>query len=169
MAESASGPRVVCAGTAAKGCRHASTWPPSPGRRNGTPTWPSRRVARSSSASGCHRSAQCRCRPGRRARRRHRCAQPPWAVALKVLQAVGPVGRQPIHLEVAQRKGEPVIDADDRRDAFREPSSQPVRDTASRPAPARAGRLRYLIRRGLTDGTVDAQALETGLGRLDPE
>ena len=39
---------------------------------------------------------------------------------------------------------------------------------ASRPVLSRAGRWRHLSRRGLVDGAVDAQALETGLGRLGP-
>jgi hypothetical protein len=61
-----------------------------------------------------------------------------------------------MHLEVAQRKGKPVIDADDRRDGFRKPLGKPVRDAASRPVLARAGRRRYLKRRRLANGAVDA-------------
>lgn len=91
-----------------------------------------------------------------------------WPISLEVLQERRPVRRQPMHLEVAQRKGKPVIDADDRRDVFREPLGQPVRDAASRPVLARAGRRRYLTRYGFADGAVNAQALETGLGRLGP-
>lgn len=87
-------------------------------------------------------------------------------VPLKVLEKRGPVGRQAMYLEVAQRKGKPVIDANDRRNVLREPLGQPVRNAASRPVLARAGRRRHLGRRGLADGALDAQALETGLGRL---
>jgi hypothetical protein len=59
-----------------------------------------------------------------------------------------------------------VIDADNRRDVFGEPSGQPVRDAASRPVFARTWRRRHLVRRGFTDGAVDTQALETRFRRL---
>jgi dihydrofolate reductase len=87
---------------------------------------------------------------------------------LKVFEERRPVGRQPMRLEVAQRKRKPVIDDYDRRDVFREPLGQPVRDAAARPVLAKAGRRRYLTRRRLANGAVDAQALQTGLWRLGP-
>ena len=73
-----------------------------------------------------------------------------------------------MNLEAAQRKGEPLFDADDPRNVLREPLGQPVSDAASRTVLARAGRRRKLGRNGLADGAVDAQTLETGLGRLGP-
>lgn len=68
--------------------------------------------------------------------------------------------------EVAQRKGEPVIDAGDRRNILREPLGQPVRDATSRPVLATTGRWGDLLSLVLADGAVDAQSLEAGLGRL---
>ncbi len=89
-------------------------------------------------------------------------------VALKILKEGRPVRLQLVHFKVTQRKRKPVIDADNRRDVFCEPRGQPMRDAASRPVLARAWRRRHLVRRGLTDGAVDAQALETGFWRLGP-
>ena len=66
---------------------------------------------------------------------------------LKVFEERRPVGRQPMRLEVAQRKRKPVIDANDRRNVFREPLGQPVRD---------ARRVQYL--RGLGGGVTSFAA-----------
>ena len=60
-------------------------------------------------------------------------------VALEIVEERRPVGLQAMHLEIAQREREAVVDADQRRRVFGEPLDQPFGDALPRPVFARDG------------------------------
>ena len=67
-----------------------------------------------------------------------------------------------MRLEIAQRKREAVVDADQRGRILGQPLHQPFGDAASGPVFARARRRRNLDRRRIALGQIDAQALQAG-------
>lgn len=61
-------------------------------------------------------------------------------MALEIVEESGPVGLQTMHLEIAQRKRESMVDTSQSRRDFSKPFDQPFRNAAPRPIFARAGR-----------------------------
>ena len=79
---------------------------------------------------------------------------------------VGQSGFRPMHLEIAQRKREAVVDADQRRRVLGQPLDQPFGDAAPRPVFARRWRRQHLDRRRVALGQIDAQTLQARGRRL---
>ena len=83
-------------------------------------------------------------------------------MALEVVEERRPIGKQPMPLEITQREGKAVVDADQGGEIFGEPLNQPFGDPASCPVFARAGRRWNFSRQRIGVGQIDAQALEAG-------
>lgn len=85
------------------------------------------------------RYARRRCpscpRAQNRHRRNHRRSANP--MVLKIVEEGGPVGDEAVRLEIAQRKREAVIDADQCRPILGKPLHEPFGDAATRPIFAR--------------------------------
>ena len=79
-------------------------------------------------------------------------------MALKIVEKGGPIGLEPMDLEIAQRKREAVVDADQRWRGLGKSLDQPFRDAT--PGPVLAGRWRRsdFDRRRVGLGRIDAQA-----------
>ena len=87
-------------------------------------------------------------------------------MALEIVEEGGPVGLQSMRLEIAQRKREAVVDADQRGRVLGQPFHQPFGDAASRPVFAERWRRQNLDRRRIALGQIDAQALQARGRRL---
>ena len=81
-------------------------------------------------------------------------------MALEIVEERRPIGQQPMHLEIAQREGKPVVDADQRGRVLRQSLDQPFGDATPRPI-FLGGRWRWnLDGRCIALGQIGTQALE---------
>ena len=87
-------------------------------------------------------------------------------MALEIVEERRPVGLEAMHLEIAQREREAVVDADQRRHVLGQPFDQPFGDAAPRPVFARRWWRRHFDGRRIALGQIDAQALQARGRRL---
>ena len=87
-------------------------------------------------------------------------------VALEVVEKGRPVRCQAVHLEIAQREREAVVDAHQGWDVLRELLDQPERNAVPAPVRARGGRRENLDRWRGAAGLEDAQGFQTALRRF---
>ncbi len=74
-----------------------------------------------------------------------------------------------MHLEIAQREREPVVDANERGHVLGEPLDQPFRNALSGPVCAWGWRRVNLRQCYIEPGQIDAQALRLAVGVSAPE
>jgi len=87
-------------------------------------------------------------------------------VVLEVIEELRPIWLEAMDFEVAQRKGKPVVDADERGRAVAKFSREPFGQSPPRPILPRARRRQHLGGRLRRRRRVEAQSLQAAFGSL---